>query len=204
MPRYSEATKNELKTTYVLAAEKLVADRGWEAVTVRKVAEAVGTSYGPIHEMFPGLSLKAALVEQAYLHLIKAIQWSSEEPQTLSEVYRIVVTYLRKVNEAAPLMVQVMALSAAGKGSGADDFQNAISRAWVLASGYLATRLGTVLSDRSQRTREIRAEALVDWYVAVCATLVMRCSTSNPSLIWLAEGFHPLRDTCQVFHPSSR
>lgn len=204
MPRYSEETKNDLKTSYILAAEKLAAERGWEAVTVRKVAEAVGTSYGPIHEMFPGLSLKVALVEGAYLHLIKAIEWSTEEPQTLSDVFRIVVNYLRRVDEAAPLMVQIMALSAARQAPGADDFQNAISKAWVLAAGYLATRLGTLLSDRSQRAREIRAEALVDWYVVVCATLVMRCSTSNPDLIRLAEGFHALRDTCQAFPPSKQ
>lgn len=197
MPRYSEETKKDLRTTYVLAAEKLVAKRGWEGATVRKVAEAAGTSYGPIHEMFPGLGLKAALIEGAYLHLVKAIEWSTEEPQTLSDVFRIVVNYLRNDDEAAPLMVQVMALSAALKAPGADDLQDAIAKAWVLASRYIATRLGTLLSDRSQRAREIKAEALVDWYVVVCATLVMRCYTSNPDLIRLAEGFAALRDSCQ-------
>ena len=197
MPRYSKETRDELKTTYVLAAEQLVADRGWEAATVRKVAEATGTSYGPIHEMFPGLGLKTALIQGAYLHLIIAIERSTEKPQTLSDVLRIVVRYLRNNGEAAPLMVQVMALSAARKASGADDLQDAIAKSWVLASQYLVNRLGTLLSDRSQRAREIKAEALVDWYIVVCATLVMRCYTSNPDLIRLAEGFAALRNSCQ-------
>lgn len=197
MPRYSEETRKDLETNYVLAAEQLVAERGWEAATVRKVAEAAGTSYGPVHEMFPGLGLKTALIRGAYLHLISAIERSAEEPQTLSDVFKIVVDYLRNDDEAAPLMVQVMALSAARKTPGADELQDAITKAWVLAARYLESRLGNLLSNRSQRARKIRAEALVDWYVIVCATLVMRCSTSNPDLIRLAEGFGALRDSCQ-------
>lgn len=197
MPRYSDEAKEELKMTYVLAAQQLVAERGWEGATVRKVAEAAGISYGPIHEMFPGLGLKTALIDVAYLHLIIAIELSTEKPQTLADVFRIVVNYLRKHNAVAPLMVQVMALSAAGKAASADTLEDAIVRARVQTADALVTRLGDLLSSRTQRAREIRAEALVDWFVVVCATLVMRCYTSNPDLIRLAEGFTSLHNSCQ-------
>lgn len=198
MPRYSEEIRKDRKMDYVLAAEQLVTTKGWGDVSVRKVAEAAGCSYGPVHEMFPGFSLKLALIREAYLHLISALELSENEPQTLSDVFTIVVEYLRKDSEAAPLMVQVMALAAAPQAPGSDEFQAAITKAWVLAAKYVETRIAKVLIERHQRAREIRAEAIVDWYVVACATLVMRRSTSNPDLIRLAEGFSALRDSCQA------
>lgn len=195
MPRHSEETKKALEQDYLIAAELLVARRAWDAGTVREVGKAVGKSRGPIHEKFKGLGLKVALIRRAYLHPAVAIEQSPDKPETISDVLKILVEYIREDGEAAPLMVQVMALAAAQDAAGADQLQQEISNASFAAAKYLEARLGNILPHRHQRGREIRAQALVDWYVAVCATLVMGCSTSNPDLIRLAEGFRPLSDS---------
>ena len=193
MPRHSEETRKALEHEYLEAAAGLVARLGWESASVREIGKAVGKSRGPIHDRFKGSGLKLALIERAYLHPVAAIQWSDEEPASLQDVLRILVEYVRDSNEAAQLMVQVAALATTARHEpGNDELFRAYSRARIGTAKYLENRLGPLLHQSHQRAREMKAEALTDWYLVMCVTLVMHCSTSNPDLVELARGFRAL------------
>ena len=188
MPRHSEDTQSKLDRRFLLVAEELVAHGGWEAGTVRKVAEAAGTSRGPIHDRYKGLGLKKALIDEAYRHLLRALLVQGKELSSLEDMLEAVVGYLRADKEAAPLMVQVAALMAAQRAPGGDELWHAIIRARVRSAKIIESQLGHVLAPH-QRGREIRAEAIVKLYEVTCMTIVIDVARSNPDLIGLAKGF---------------
>lgn len=189
MPRLNPNEREELDEHYLLVAEQVAAHRGWEEATVRKIAEAAGKSRGPIQDRFKGLGLRKALIDEAYAYLSDAICLRKESACTLADLLRLIVEYLRDDKEAAALMVQVAALAGARKAKGGDELWQTIVRARVRTAKLIEGYLGDSFGANYQRTREYRAEAIVEWYEAACLTLVMSPARSNPDLVKLGVGF---------------
>lgn len=195
MKRFDEEELESLRDDYIDAAVELVADEGWSNLTVRNVGAKVGKSGTAIHRLFKGSALKEQVIGRAFRHLpLSILSYASNQPPPNTALLPRVIEYLRTNGEAAPLMAQAAAAVASRRATDGDEMLTVFIKARVLTSVQIQNILRNAFVDRYERGREFRAQALIDWYTAVCVLLVTVPAASNPDLLELAAGFRALRD----------
>jgi AcrR family transcriptional regulator len=96
MARRSEHTSEQLKEMILLVAEKLVAEEGLSALTVRRVAINIGYTVGSIYMVFANMSdlvlhVKARTLE----HLVEQLQQVKAAETVDQQVRQLAFAYLK-------------------------------------------------------------------------------------------------------------
>jgi AcrR family transcriptional regulator len=197
MKRYDENELQTLRDRYIDAAVSLVAEQGWSSLSLRNIGRRVGKSQTSIHRQFSESALQSEVIETAFAHLALAVELFQSVPcPSPAEMHLSIVDYLRRTKEAAALMVQVAALAAAKGADDAEAASSAIVRARTRTTLDIAHMLGSLHPYLQQSALEMRADALLEWYVAVCVALIITPLVSTPDLVRLASRQSTLCDRC--------
>lgn len=186
MDSYSPETTPDLRDCCREAAASLVAEGGWDALTVRECEKRALLGRGKfrdltIHEM------QVMVVEAAFIEIAIALDAiTNTTTATRREIYFVLASHLENDEDAAALITQVSAVMAAKSGKLYKALQPSIqawtSKVLAYAEGFFVKVEDGDIADESVW----RARDMLRWYYAAAVTRVTDPETGRGQLLSLA------------------
>jgi AcrR family transcriptional regulator len=98
MARRSDHSREELREMALAAAEKIVVEQGYEGLSARKVAAAIGYTVGTLYLVFENLDdlilhINARTLDRLYAHMTRSLAQHSDDSDYLLQMGQIYIRF---------------------------------------------------------------------------------------------------------------
>lgn len=181
MRRYSDEERDALRDTILETARTQLSTKGWEGISVRELAKALGKSPGPVQDNFSQAELADELVRLTY-DVLFDVTANLPAPYRVDDVVRTSILMMRKRPQTAAFAIHVISALASDEMSRLPGLSATVRGERVAAAEIMKAYLSEGLDHTMEAPVADVAPALLRWFELACWTLVTNPEVDDADL----------------------